>query len=284
MALWRVRLDGKERWARGPVGQGPREFISATLDELLSSASGTLREALDGPGSGRVPRSAEVLVPAGGQPIWAAGVTYRRTRHDPDQQGDDPYARVYDAERPELFLKASPGEARGPGEPVGIRPDSEWNAPEPELGVVADRNGRIVAYLIGNDVSARSIEAENPLYLPQAKVYAGSCALGPCLVPVEDAPPLSEMRIDLTIERPGSSQPFQASLPLSELRRSPDDLVSWLWRAQVFPVGAFLLTGTAIVPPRQWSLRTGDRVAISITGLGRLENSIVEAGPDLDIV
>jgi 2-dehydro-3-deoxy-D-arabinonate dehydratase len=139
--------------------------------------------------------------------VWAAGVTFRRSRDArlEESSGLDAYDKVYLAERPELFLKALPGTARGPGEPIGVRADSAWDVPEPELAVVADRRGEIVAYTIGDDVSSRSIEGENPLYLPQAKLYRGSCALGPCLVPVAEAPDPAEMRISLTIERTGPS-------------------------------------------------------------------------------
>jgi 2-dehydro-3-deoxy-D-arabinonate dehydratase len=271
MALWKI-AHGSGRWARGPLEEGPVELLpeQASLDRALATPDGFdwLREVAP---TGPVPDDARVAAPLDTQPVWAAGVTYERTRQE--GSGDDPYTRVYHADRPELFLKAAPGTSRGPGEAVGIRTDSEWNAPEPELTVVADRSGRVVAYTIGNDMSARSVEAENPLYLPQAKVYDASCAVGPCLVPVEEAPALDEMDITLEIAREGAGR-FSASVGVSALRRQPDDLVSWLRRAQVFDVGVVLLTGTAIVPPLEWTLQAGDRVTVRITGLGALENVV----------
>jgi 2-dehydro-3-deoxy-D-arabinonate dehydratase len=166
-----------------------------------------------------------------------------------------------------------PGKARGPGVPIGIRSDSAWNVPEPELAVVAAADGRIVAYTIANDVSSRSIEGENPLYLPQAKVYRGSCALGPCLVPAEEAPSLEELEITLAISRDGAVI-YQDSVPVSAMRRRPDELVDWLFRGQDFESGVVLLCGTSIVPTSELTLRAWDRVAITITGLGELVNTV----------
>jgi 2-dehydro-3-deoxy-D-arabinonate dehydratase len=207
--------------------------------------------------------------------VWAAGVTFLRSRDArlEESKGLDAYDKVYLAERPELFLKALPGTARGPGQPIGVRADSTWDVPEPELAVVADRRGRIVAYTIGDDVSSRSIEGENPLYLPQAKLYRGSCALGPCLVPVAEAPEPEAMEIGLVIERDGAEL-FADRCSVADMKRGLGELVDWLWRGQDLPVGAVLLTGTSIVPPPELSLRPGDRVTISITGLGALTNPV----------
>jgi 2-dehydro-3-deoxy-D-arabinonate dehydratase len=207
--------------------------------------------------------------------VWAAGVTFARSRDArlEESSGLDAYDKVYLAERPELFLKALPGAARGPGEPIGVRADSSWDVPEPELAVVADRRGRIVAYSIGNDVSSRSIEGENPLYLPQAKIYRGSCALGPCLVPVAEAPAPAAMEISLTIRRDGAEL-YRDACSVGDMKRTLPELVDWLWRGQELPLGAVLLSGTSIVPPPELTLRPGDQVAIAISGLGELRNPV----------
>ncbi len=162
---------------------------------------------------------------------------------------------------------------RGPGGTIGVREDSGWDVPEPELALVLSAAGEIVGYTIGNDVSSRSIEGENPLYLPQAKVYRGSCALGPCIVPVGEAPPAQEMEITLTISRDGDAV-FDGSTQVALLKRGLDELVSWLFRAQDFPVGAVLLTGTSVIPAIEFTLRGGDEVRIAITGLGELVNTV----------
>jgi 2-dehydro-3-deoxy-D-arabinonate dehydratase len=202
-------------------------------------------------------------------------VTFRRSLEARMEEAEtaepDIYDRVYEAERPELFFKAAPGRSRGPGEPVGIRADSGWNVPEPELAVVADCRGKIVAYIIGNDLSSRSIEGENPLYLPQAKVYLGSCALGPALVPVDQAPALEDLQIRLVVIRDGG-EAFAGTVRLIDMRRA--ELVEWLFRAQEFPAGVVLLTGTSIVPPSDFTLRAGDLVTITVPGLGQLSNPV----------
>ena len=208
MALWQVLADGERRLARGPAGAGPQELLAAslTIDGLLGGPPGGLAAALRGPAAGPVPPGARVVAPIGGQEVWAAGVTYTRSRDARvlESGTPDPYERVYRAERPELFLKATPGRVRGPGEQVGIRADSGWDVPEPELAVVADRSGHIAGYLNGNDMSSRSIEGENPLYLPQAKVYTGSCALGPCLAVPDEVPDLRSLLISLLVVRDGA--------------------------------------------------------------------------------
>jgi 2-dehydro-3-deoxy-D-arabinonate dehydratase len=276
VALWRVAAEGRPRLARGPV-TGPSELLEdgASLDAVLGGDPGALAALLAGPAAGPVPDGARPLPPVGLQPVWAAGVTFLRSRDArlEESSGLDAYDKVYLAERPELFLKALPGTARGPGEPIGVRADSAWDVPEPELAVVADRRGEIVAYTIGDDVSSRSIEGENPLYLPQAKLYRGSCALGPCLVPVDEAPDPAEMWITLRILRDGTEL-FADDCSVGDMKRSPPDLVDWLWRGQDLPLGAVLSTGTAIVPPPELSLRPGDLVTIAITGLGELANPV----------
>src|SRR3954464_12082948 len=198
MALWRVQTAGGSRVARGPVDGGPVELLAGSLDAPV--AAGSLVAGRGGPG----PAGSVLLAPVEGQEVWAAGVTYaasRTARNDESKGAHDFYDKVYDAERPELFFKAAPGRVRGPGGLIGVRADSGWDVPEPELALVVSAAGEIVGYTIGNDVSSRSIEGENPLYLPQAKVYRGSCALGPCIVPVDGAPPAESMEISLTISR-----------------------------------------------------------------------------------
>lgn len=280
LALWRVSFGGLTRLARGPVAGGPADLLAHTsLDELLAGGGQTLAEALAGPAGEPVPAGARVISPVEGQEVWAAGVTYARSRDARMEESEAPdhYDQVYDADRPELFLKAAPGRTVAPGDPVGIRADSAWDVPEPELGVVADASGDIVAYVLGNDMSSRSIEGDNPLYLPQAKVYTASCALGPCLVPVSDAPRVAEIRIELDVSRDGRAV-AAGSVSLSQLRRSPAELVSWLTRALDFPVGVVLLTGTGIVPSADFTLQPDDVVTITGTGLGSLRNPVVQVG------
>jgi len=281
MALWQLAIDGEYRLARGPAGEGPQELLEAslTIDALLAVPDALATE-LRGPSAGPVPVGARIVAPVGGQEIWAAGVTYTRSRDARvlESGTPDPYERVYLAERPELFLKATPGRVRGPGEPVGIREDSGWDVPEPELAVVADSAGHIAGYLNGNDMSSRSIEGENPLYLPQAKIYTGSCAVGPCLATTDEVPGLASLLISLRVVRDGT-EIVSDTVKVADLHRSPDDLVGWLFRALDFPVGVVLLTGTAIVPPPDFTLRTGDEVIIATTGLGELRNVVEAVGP-----
>lgn len=289
MALWRMVAGGEPRWARGPAEEGPAELLAARepLDVLLGPGSPGLEAFHEGPGDGPVDGSgdgpagadAHLLCPIGSQEVWASGVTYLRSRDARMLESDapDPYDRVYEADRPELFLKAPPGRSRGPGQPIGIRADSGWDVPEPELGLVLDHGGRIVAYLVGNDVSSRRIEGENPLYLPQAKTYDGSCALGPCLVPVGEAPSPSEMLVRLDIIRDGTVA-FADEVGVDRMRRGLEELAGYLYRALTFPVGAVLLTGTGIVPGPEFTLEPGDAVRISITGLGTLVNPVERVG------
>lgn len=281
MALWQVLTGGERRLARGPAGRGPEQLLatSVTIDSLLGGDPDALAAALSGPATGPVPADSAVVVPLGGQEVWAAGVTYTRSLDARMLESGTPdvYQRVYQAERPELLLKATPGRVRGPGEPVGIRADSEWDVPEPELAVVADRRGHIVGYLNGNDMSSRSIEGENPLYLPQAKVYTGSCAVGPCLVTPDEVPDLSELQISLRVVR-GGADVYSNTVNVAGLHRRPGDLVRWLFRALDFPVGVVLLTGTAIVPDPGFTLRAGDEVIIATTGLGELHNVVEVVG------
>ena len=222
----------------------------------------------------------DLLAPIGRQEVWAAGVTYYRSRSARIEEskaagGGDFYDRVYTAERPELFLKATPHRVVGPGGDVRIRRDATWNVPEPELALAVNARGAIVGYAIGNDMSSRDIEGENPLYLPQAKVYAQCCGLGPGLY-VAPAPldPSTEIRI--AVDRAGVTA-FEGRCQLSDMKRRADELVAYLYRDNVFPDGCYLLTGTGIVPPDDFTLHPGDEVQIAIEPIGTLVNRVVQA-------
>lgn len=214
--------------------------------------------------------------PIGNQEIWAAGVTYYRSRTARMEEaenagGDIFYDKVYDADRPELFFKATAARTRGNREKVAIREDSTWDVPEPELTLAVSAEGKVFGYTIGNDMSSRSIEGENPLYLPQAKVYTGSCAIGPCLV-VGDAPG-PDASISVEIRRDGTTA-FSGRTQFSQLKRGLDELAGWLFRSNDFRFGAYLMTGTGIVPDSDFTLRAGDEIEIAIDGAGSLVNSV----------
>ncbi|MGP8252473.1 MAG: fumarylacetoacetate hydrolase family protein [Terracidiphilus sp.] len=223
-----------------------------------------------------------ILAPIGSQEVWAAGVTYYRSRsarmaESKDAGGGDFYDRVYSAERPELFFKATPNRVAAPGTPVRIRSDAKWSVPEPELTLVINPRGQIVGYTVGNDMSSRDIEGENPLYLPQAKVYDRSCALGPCVLVTDRMLP-DATTIRLSIERAGKAM-FTGETTLAALKRSPQALVEYLFRENHFQAGAYLMTGTGIVPPDSFTLESGDKVSITIDEIGTLENEVVQGGP-----
>ena len=220
---------------------------------------------------------AKIAAPIGSQEVWAAGVTYYRSRSARMEEaktagGGDFYDRVYSAERPELFFKSTPHRVAGPGDDVRIRKDAKWAVPEPELTLLVNHRGPIIGYTAGNDMSSRDIEGENPLYLPQAKVYTGSCALGPCVL-IGGEPLPADTPISLEIARNGRTE-FAGSTTLRELKRAPDTLVEYLFRDNSFPFGAFLMTGTGIVPPDHFSLASGDRIRIAIDPIGTLENNV----------
>lgn len=220
---------------------------------------------------------ADVLPPIVGQEVWAAGVTYFRSRgarmeESKDAGGGDFYDRVYTAARPELFFKSTATRTVGPGGKVRIRKDATWSVPEPELTLVINPRGGLIGYTVGNDMSSRDIEGENPLYLPQAKVYDGSCALGPAIL-VSSEPLSKKTEITLEIEREERCV-FAGCVKLSELKRNPRVLIEYLFRDNVFPKGVFLMTGTGIVPPSDFTLQSGDRIRISIEGIGTLENEV----------
>jgi 2-dehydro-3-deoxy-D-arabinonate dehydratase len=218
-----------------------------------------------------------LLPPVRSQEVWAAGVTYYRSRtarmeESKSAGGGDFYDRVYEAARPELFFKATPSRVRGHGQPVRIRKDSKWNVPEPELALYVSAGGTIVGYTIGNDMSSRDIEGENPLYLPQAKVYDGSCGLGPALL-VSSSPLPSDTEIRLVIRRGGATA-FEGSTTLASLKRTPSELVEYLYRDNAFPKGCVLLTGTGVVPPDEFTLAAADEISITIGAIGTLVNAV----------
>ena len=219
----------------------------------------------------------EVLAPIGSQEIWASGVTYFRSKEARMEEsekagGGSFYDRVYDADRPELFFKSLAWRARGSGGEVRIRQDSSWNVPEPELTLFATSSGKLVGYTIGNDMSSRSIEGENPLYLPQAKSYNGSTAIGPCLyVPEEPIP--SDTSIHIGIFRDGI-EVFEGEVTVAQMKRKPEELLHYLFREMTFPTGVYLMTGTGIIPPSGFTLHSGDVVQITIQHIGVLTNTV----------
>lgn len=242
------------------------------LLELLKDAISSKQALVAGAAS-----SASLLAPIGTQEVWAAGVTYYRSRDARMEEaeaagGGSFYDRVYSAARPELFFKATPHRVVGPGGAVRIRGDSAWNVPEPELTLLISPRGKIQGYTIGNDMSSRDIEGENPLYLPQAKVYDACCALGPCVLVTDSMlPPSTEIRLE--IER-GQARLFEGTTRLESLKRRPEELVEYLYRDNSFPAGAYLLTGTGIVPPSTFTLAPGDRIRITVPPIGSLESFV----------
>jgi 2-dehydro-3-deoxy-D-arabinonate dehydratase len=217
------------------------------------------------------------LAPIGDQEVWAAGVTYLKSRdarmeESKESGASDVYSKVYDADRPELFFKALPHRVSVPGGVVYIRKDSTWNVPEPELTLYINSNGEIQAYTVGNDMSSRSIEGENPLYLPQAKVYELSCALGPCLY-IPEQPISPETKISISIKR-NHQEVFNGSIQLNRMKRNLPELAAWLFRACQFQQGCFLMTGTGIVPSSEFTLQANDEVSITIEGIGTLTNTV----------
>jgi len=216
-----------------------------------------------------------VLAPMGNQEVWAAGVTYYRSRtarmeESEDSGGANFYDKVYNADRPELFFKATASRVAPPGGIVNIRKDSTWDVPEPELTLVISPRGKIQGFTIGNDMSSRSIEGENPLYLPQAKTYEGCAAIGPCILIQNEIP--ESTKINLEVHRTGSLV-ANGETDLTQLKRKPQELADWLYRANSFPIGCLMMTGTGIVPDG-FTLAEGDQVKISIEGIGVLENKV----------
>jgi 2-dehydro-3-deoxy-D-arabinonate dehydratase len=250
------------RWDALLAREDLREYLARTI------AKGRAVEAID-------ERTLEA--PIENQEVWAAGVTYYRSRsarieESQDAGGGDFYDRVYSAQRPELFFKATAHRVAGPNGKVRIRRDANWSVPEPELTLAISPAGRIVGYTVGNDMSSRDIEGANPLYLPQAKVYDRSCALGPgILIAAEPLPPTTEIRMEILR---GGTVEFQGAVTLADMKRDPATLVEYLFRDNSFPHGCFLLTGTGIVPPDHFTLASGDVIRIAIALIGTLVNQV----------
>lgn len=277
IALARVKVDGGSLWTvrRGDVYTP----LGLTLSELLRLPADEARRAVE-TASGDPVSPSRVLAPVDAhQEVWAAGVTYLRSRDGRIEEATDgtPYDRVYVAERPELFFKATGTRVVDPGAPVGVRVDSAWNVPEPELGIVLDSTGGLFGYVPGNDASSRSIEGENLLYLPQAKVYTAACALGPEIVPAWAVTP--PFAIGLEIRREGALV-FSGTASTEQLARELDDLAGWLFSGLDFGDGVILLTGTGVVPEADFTLLPGDEVAVEIDGIGRLVNGVALVGTD----
>ena len=263
MYLTRHEASTGPRWAVDGSWLPAGFRLETVLDRSLADFRAALADA-----RGDEPAAGRVLAPIeDGQEVWAAGVTYLRSREArmAESTTADLYDRVYDAERVEVFFKANGWRVIGHGGRIRVRPDSTWNAPEPELALVLNRPGEIVGYAAGNDVSSRSIEGENPLYLPQAKVYDGSCALGPGIV-VAHPDEMRDLPITLVIERRGVPV-FDGETRTSRLKRSLEEIAKWLFADLEFPHGAFLMTGTGIVPPDEFTLAPGDAVRISVGDL-----------------
>lgn len=250
-----------------------------TLSDVLESRDIAAAIASLKPRGPRLPLdSVTLLAPIDRQEVWAAGVTYRRSkvaRMEESETAASVYDRVYEAARPELFFKANPHRVVGPGQAVRIRADATWNVPEPEMTLVVNSRMQLVGFTVGNDMSSRDIEGENPLYLPQAKVYDGCCALGPVITLVDAMPPREETGIRLVIRREGKVA-FEGSTSISQMARTFEDLIGWLARDNSFPNGVFLLTGTGIVPGSDFTLVTGDMIEIAIDGIGTLKNSVFQ--------
>ncbi|SCK50727.1 fumarylacetoacetate hydrolase family protein [Streptomyces sp. WMMB 322] len=255
------------------------DLLRLPVDELRSLAGSTAG------GPAVFTEDDVVLLPPldGMMELWAAGVTYERSREARVAESTEQsvYERVYDAERPELFFKAQPWRIVTDGEPIAVRDDSELNVPEPELGIVLNSQGRTVGYVVTDDVSSRSIEGENPLYLPQAKIYGGSAAVSSGIVPAWELDDVSALRITLTVSRDGAAA-FEGETSTAAFHRDPHGLAEHLWHAQPFPDGAVLATGTGIVPGMDFTLQDGDTARIEIEGVGVLSNPVVGDQAKLD--
>ena len=261
----RVRVRGPNGVERG-VAEGA----------VVRTEGGGVVEALD-PDTLELPAPWSLLLPLEPPEVWCAGVTYERSRDARvEESGLDLYARAYQADRPELFLKdAGCRRTVGPAEAIGIRTDAAWNVPEPEIGLVLGAGGAIDGFLVGNDVSSRDIEGANPLYLAQAKIYAGACALGPAVLDASAASP--PFTIELRIRDGDGALLFEGATSTARMRRSFDDLVAWLLRDNPVPPGSVLLTGTGLVPPDEFTLLPGMRVEIHVPGIGTLANPVARA-------
>jgi 2-dehydro-3-deoxy-D-arabinonate dehydratase len=263
-----------------PLGTHPRA-AACSLFELfeLDNPAEEVHRLLDGNGPSAIAISeVQLLAPLDAHEVWAAGVTYKRSktaRMEESAAAASCYDRVYNSPRPELFLKATPHRVAGPGQAVRIRRDAHWNVPEPELTLVLNSRAQLVGFTIGNDMSSRDIEGENPLYLPQAKVYDQCCGLGPWITLPEGMPSHGSFGISMRVHR-GNSVVFSGQTSTSQMARSFDELIGWLSRDNSFPAGAMLLTGTGIVPENNFTLHAGDRIEISIDGIGTLMSPVVQ--------
>jgi len=279
MQLAKVRrLDGSTGF--GALANGRVSFFGwpSSLGDLLAApdVAGLAAELLKQSRASEAIEKLTLLAPVCAQEVWAAGVTYKRSKIAREEESVGAaafYDKVYTADRPELFLKAPAWRVVGPGGNVRIRKDGKWNVPEPELTLVISPTLKIVGYTIGNDMSSRDIEGENPLYLPQAKLYDGSCAIGPAITLAGAMPPFAQVQIQLEIDRAGK-RAFEGTTNLGQMARTPENLVEWLGREMSFPHGAMLLTGTGIVPPDAFTLASGDVVRITIDGIGTLTNTV----------
>lgn len=245
-------------------------FLHDDLFSYLKKSAATLK-----PLSGFSLKESTLQAPIQSQEVWGAGVTYARSksaRMEESPGGANFYDKIYEATRPELFFKATPHRVIGTGGAVRIRKDSAWNVPEPELTLAISSHGKIIGYTVGNDMGSRSIEAENPLYLPQAKIYDQSCALGPCIL-LTEKPLSSDTQINLKIYR-DKKIAFESSVAFSQMKRDPKELVEYLFRDNTFPAGCFLMTGTGIVPSNEFTLQVGDQIQITIDGIGTLNNFV----------
>jgi 2-dehydro-3-deoxy-D-arabinonate dehydratase len=272
-------LEGDAGAGRAATGDGTTLAAAPTLGSLLAQPLSRVREICAAPGGQTVRGAqAELLAPIDGRTeVWAAGVTYERSRtaRMAESEGSaDIYDRVYDAARPEIFFKSAAWRVSGPGMPVSVRADSDIDVPEPELAVVLNYAGDVVGYTICNDMSSRSIEGENPLYLPQAKTYLGGCALGPWIRPAWEIPDPYALRIELVISRDGEVA-WEGTSSTSSLRRRIDELAAYLFREDSFPEGAVLSTGTSLVPDLPFTLRAGDEIRIKVESIGELVNPVV---------
>lgn len=262
-----------------PLDVGPGRPL-ATLSEILESddPADTVSQLARTAGAPIPLAVARLLAPIDRQEVWAAGVTYKRSRAARMEESEGAasfYDKVYVADRPELFFKANPHRVAGPGQPVRIRRDARWNVPEPELALVINSRRELVGFTIGNDMSSRDIEGENPLYLPQAKVYDACCGLGPAILLNAPGLSLREAPIELSIRR-DDRLAFAGQTSTAQLARGFEDLIGWLTRESSFPDGAFLLTGTGIVPGDDFTLAPGDRIEITIEPIGTLANHVVQ--------
>ncbi|MFM9105378.1 MAG: fumarylacetoacetate hydrolase family protein [Chloroflexota bacterium] len=253
----------------------------ATMTDALTMSGAALRKATEAAAStaGVALAGVSLLAPVDQQEVWASGVTYLRSRDARMEESTQKsvYDLVYDAERPELFLKATPSRVSGPGQEIAVRRDSSWDVPEPELALALNDRGEILGYTIGNDVSSRSIAGENPLYLPQAKVYAKCAALGPVIALAWEVADPYGLGITLVIRRNGAEH-FRGETSTSQIHRKLEELVEYLFRDNDFPHGAFLMTGTGIIPPSEFTLEHGDDVEISIEGIGSLRTPVIRLG------